>query len=48
MPEIRCGHIKTAIFRCELSDYHLEWKSVINVEIERGGTSKKGKIPGVS
>jgi len=46
-PEIRCGQIKTAIFHCELSDYHLEWKCVINVEIEGGGKSKGGKIPGV-
>jgi len=36
MPEIMCGHLKTAIFHCELSDYQLEWKCVINVEMERG------------
>jgi len=36
MPEITCGHVQTAVFRCELSDNHLEYKCVINVETDRG------------
>jgi len=43
MPEIRCGHVKTAIFRFELSYYHVEWKCVINVEIKRGENQREGK-----
>jgi hypothetical protein len=43
MPEVRCGHIKTSMFHCELSDYHLEWKCVINAEIERGEPQREEK-----
>jgi hypothetical protein len=38
-----CGHVNTAIFRLELSDYHLEGKCVINVEKERGQNEREEK-----